>query len=80
MTSKVLDTDYINRLLNPPKKVKTQVVEQIVAFDDYGEPRGFDILKVSQPGYEQKGDRGDIWAQWIKQHRTGAADLIARWG
>lgn len=39
-----------------------------------------DPLHKPQVGYEQPGDKGDIWAQWVKQRRQGAAELIERWG
>lgn len=80
MSAKPLDSEYIKRLLSG----KRTLTDKPPRPDD--SPAKFvietkpDPLKVVQPGYEQPGDKGDIWAQWIRQHRTGATSLNERWG
>lgn len=81
MANKVLDADYIKSLFAGDKK-KLPKPENIAktaqaVFADTLKP---DPLLRPQAGYEQKGEKGDIWAQWIKQHRMGATDLVERWG
>lgn len=76
--NKVLDADYIKSLLaGDKKKSPTKPQETKVHFALTYKP---DPLHLPQPGYEQKGDKGDIWAAWVKQGRTGAEELIERWG
>lgn len=78
MPNKSLDADYIKNLLNPVKKTQVQTTKEVVIqFVTETKP---DPLRLPQAGEMQDGDKGDIWVQWIKQHRKGAIALIERWG
>lgn len=78
MADRVLDADYIRNLLAGDKKKAVQKPQEIKG--QFALTLKPDPLKLPQSGYEQKGDKGDIWVQWVKQGRTGAAELIERWG
>lgn len=77
MADKVLDADYIRNLLAGDKKKAISKEPPKVQFATAYKS---DPIKLPQAGYPVQGDRGDIWAQWVKQGRTGAAELIERWG
>lgn len=76
---RVLDANYIKALLGGKRKLgvgRRPENTRITLDVDIK----LDPLKFSPPGYMQSGDKGDIWAQWVKQGRTGATELIERWG
>lgn len=76
LMAKPLTQEQLQELLYPPKKTVVRKTEPAAQFVVKLKP---DPLKLPQAGEPQKGDKGDIWAQWIKQGRTGARELIERW-
>lgn len=77
---KRLDADYIKNLLSGKRESKPKPPRPDDTPVHVSSIKKPDPLKLPRAGDPQPGDKGDIWAQWVKQGRTGAAELIERWG